>query len=212
MTRFREESVQSLDSGSGLKCGNRELLQLVGNLLANTRLWLFSGRNEGARGANGRPSVSPARQGGTRKPLLSPLGLTGLISGLLLHVGAPKAEEFSVPDARSFNLTMYAWLAGVNGTYRAGPVSKSVDVSFIDIAEKLSNFPLAFMGRFEAHHERFGLYLDGNYMDLTFRDRTGRRGLTSIGLSTQLGVMDYGLMYRLVGPAPSDRAEWEGKA
>jgi hypothetical protein len=60
------------------------------------------------------------------------------------------------------------WLPGVNGKFSAGPFDKSVDASFIDIAGKLRNFPLAFMGRFEAHYERLGFYLDGNYMDLDF--------------------------------------------
>lgn len=143
------------------------------------------------------------------------MALAGLFCGPLLTVGGASAEgppvAASAADPWAFNLTMYAWLAGVNGTYRAGPISRSVDVSFIDIAGKLSNVPIAFMGRFEAHYERFGFYLDGNYMDLTFSNRRGPRGLTNIGLSTQLGLMDYGLMYRLAGPAPSERSNWVGK-
>ncbi|WP_139558871.1 hypothetical protein [Methylotetracoccus oryzae] len=112
----------------------------------------------------------------------------------------------------SFNLTAYAWLPGVTGNYSAGPLSKSVDVNFIDIAGKLSSVPLAFMGRFEAHYERFGFYLDGNYMDLDFKDKSGPRGLASVGLSTQLGLMDYGVMYRLFGPSPADHSNWQGMA
>ncbi len=111
----------------------------------------------------------------------------------------------------SFNLTPYLWLPGVTGSYRAGPKSKAVDVNFINIADNLDSFPLAFMGRFEAHYERFGFYLDGVYANLNFKDRTGPHGLAGVGLTTDLGVMDYGLMYRLFGASPADRSNWQGK-
>lgn len=117
----------------------------------------------------------------------------------------------TVQSPWSFNLTLYAWFAGVNGTYGVGRLSKSVDASFIDIANKLKSVPIAFMGRFETHYERFGLYLDSDYMNLDFKNQSGRRGFADVGLSTQLGILDYGGMYRVAGPSPSDHANWEGK-
>lgn len=135
---------------------------------------------------------------------------------LAVFAAAAGAEETAGSAAEtnpwSFNLTAYAWLPGVTGNYRAGPLSKSVDVNFIDITQKLNSVPLAFMGRFEAHYGRFGFYLDGNYMDLDFKHKSGPRGLASVGLSTQLGLMDYGFMYRLFGPSPADRSSWSGQA
>jgi hypothetical protein len=137
---------------------------------------------------------------------------------LVAVTSTARAEESVPPESAcetspwSFNLTAYAWLPGVTGNYSAGPLSKSVDANFVDIAGKLSSVPLAFMGRLEAHYERFGLYVDGNYMDLDFKDKTGPRGLASVGLSTQLGLMDYGVMYRLFGPSPADHSNWSGKA
>jgi hypothetical protein len=65
------------------------------------------------------------------------------------------------------------------------------------------------MGRFEAKYERFGLYLDGNYFDLDLSPKTGPRGFVSAGLDAQLGILDYGVMYRLSGPP--DLANWDGK-
>lgn len=170
-----------------------------------------------SNGASGG-TVAPTRRHTSRKrtptarwtvlclPLLA--GFGSVSRGEDAAGPAPSADAY---DRWSFNLTMYAWLPGVNGSYRAGPLSKSVDVNFIDIVEKLSSVPLAFMGRFEAHYERFGAFLDGNYMDLDFEDRTGSRGIAKVGLSTQLGLMDYGLMYRIAGPAPADHANWDGK-
>lgn len=137
-----------------------------------------------------------------------------LVPSAAVFAAEAPAPSPTTPDANpwSFHLTAYAWLPGVTGNYRAGPLSRSVDVNFIDIAGKLSSVPLAFMGRFEAHYERFGFFLDGNYMDLDFKDKTGRRGLAEVGLSTQLGLMDYGFMYRLFGPSPNDRSAWAGKS
>jgi hypothetical protein len=80
------------------------------------------------------------------------------------------------------------------------------------LRKSLDSFPLAFMGRFEAHYERFGFYLDGVYTNLNFENKTGPRGIASVGLSTELGIMDYGFIYRLFGPSPADHANWEGKA
>lgn len=110
--------------------------------------------------------------------------------------GAPAPES---PWA--FSLTSYLWMSGVKGNFKAGPVSQSVDASFIDIANKSRQFPLGFMGRFEAHYERLGFYLDGNYMSLRFKPQFGN---ISNGVNSELGVMDYGLAYRVLGPSAAE--------
>lgn len=69
---------------------------------------------------------------------------------------------------------------------------------------------MAFNGHFEAHYERLGFYLDGNYMGLDFEPRFDR---VSEGASMDLGIMDYGLSYRLFGSTASEGvAHWEEKA
>lgn len=169
-----------------------------------------------------RPPTSPGseRAGGIRwfAPAVSGslLALFAVLAPEITHAGADDnaqdgyaASETASPW--SFNLSPYVWLTGVTGNYRAGSKSKAVDVNFIDIADNLSSFPVAFMGRFEAHYERFGLYLDGIYSDLTFDQRHGPGGVGSVGLSTQLGIMDYGFIYRLFGPSSGDHANWQGK-
>ena len=103
------------------------------------------------------------------------------------------------------------WFPGLNGDFSAGPLSESVDLSFIDIAGKLRSFPAAFNGHLEAHYERLGFYLDGNYLGLDFEPRFD--GGIAKGLSTELGVMDYGVSYRLFGSTASERvAHWEEKS
>ncbi|MEW6037632.1 MAG: hypothetical protein AB1648_05210 [Pseudomonadota bacterium] len=121
---------------------------------------------------------------------------------------AAAADKPAYENPWAFNLSLYMWLPGLDGSFSAGPLSRSVDYSFVDIAGKLRNVPLAFMGRFEAHYERLGFYLDGNYIDMDFRPRLDES--ISKGLSTQLSIMDYGAMYRLFGATPSERiGHWD---
>jgi hypothetical protein len=143
-------------------------------------------------------------------PSFHTLSFVGVLTAASAVPGTAAAEADAVRNPWAFNLTLYMWLPGADGTFSAGPLSKSVDVSFIDIAEKLRNFPLAFMGRLEGHYERFGLYVDGNYVDLDFEPRF-ERGISK-GLSSQLGIMEYGAMYRLFGaPAAEQVGHWAEK-
>ncbi len=126
--------------------------------------------------------------------------------------GAGTAEGDPVPiqNPWSFNLSLYTWLPGISGDLGVGRYGKSVDASFIDIAGKLSNFPMAFNGHFEAHYEKLGLFLDGNYMGMDFKPRFDR---VSSGLSMEMGIMDYGVMYCVFGPSASERVgNWSNKS
>jgi hypothetical protein len=131
-----------------------------------------------------------------------------------LDVNAAKtaeAEADAIHDPWAFDLTLDMWFPGLNADFSAGPLSQSVDLSFIDIAGKLRSFPVAFHGHLEAHYERLGLYLDGDYLGLDFKPRFD--GGIAKGLSTELGVMDYGVSYRLFGSTASERvAHWEEKS
>jgi hypothetical protein len=99
------------------------------------------------------------------------------------------------------NLNLYMWLAGAKGDYTAGPFNTSVDKNFIDIVGASHRFPLGFMGRLEAGYDRFGVYLDGNWMDLNFKRKTGPYGQGGPQLDSTLGILDYGVSYRIAGPA-----------
>jgi hypothetical protein len=117
----------------------------------------------------------------------------------------------TVQNPWAFNLTAYLWLPGVYGDFSAGPFNKSSNPSFIDIAGRMRNFPMAFNGHFEAHYERLGFYLDGNYFGMDFRPLLDQG--YSKGLSTRLGIMEYGASYRLFGPSALQRvAHWDEKS
>ena len=141
---------------------------------------------------------------------LKPLALAVAMATASSVHGAEITEADAVQDPWAFNLTLYMWFPGLNGNFSAGPLNDSFSLSFIDIADKLSSFPMAFNGHFEAHYERLGFYLDGNYMGMDFEPRFDR---VSNGASMELGIMNYGISYRLFGSTASESvAHWEEKA
>ena len=143
-------------------------------------------------------------------PFFKPLVFAATLAAAFNVHGAETAKVDAVQDPWAFNLTLYMWFPGLDGNFSAGPLSDSFSLSFIDIADKLSSFPMAFNGHFEAHYERLGFYLDGNYMGLNFEPRFDR---VSEGASLDLGIMDYGISYRLFGSTASESvAHWEEKA
>ena len=146
-----------------------------------------------------------------RFPLyLKPLTLAVALATASGVYGAEAAKADAVQDPWSFNLTLYMWFPGVNGDFSARQRNSSVDLSFIDIADKLRSFPMAFNGHFKAHYERLGFYLEGNYMGLNFEPRFDR---VSEGASMDLGIMDYGVSYRLFGSSASEAiAHWDEKS
>ncbi|MDD5321466.1 MAG: hypothetical protein PHD43_12785 [Methylococcales bacterium] len=117
-------------------------------------------------------------------------------------------EKSAATSPWGFNLSPYLWLPGISGDLSAQQQSSSVDASFIDIVDKSRRFPLGFMGHFEAHYERFGFFLDGVYMNIKL-DPVLKR--LSNGISSELGIMDYGLTYRIFGATAAEMPGWQGK-
>jgi len=121
---------------------------------------------------------------------------------------AASFEKSATPSHWGFNLSPYLWLPGISGDLSAQQQSSSVDASFIDIVDKSRRFPLGFMGHFEAHYERFGFFLDGVYMNIKLEPVLER---LSNGITSQLGIMDYGLTYRVFGATAAEMPGWQGK-
>ena len=142
---------------------------------------------------------------------LKPLALAVALATASSAHGAGTTEVDAVQNPWAFNLNAYLWLPSVYGDFTAGPFNKSADPSFINLMQHQRNFPMAFNGHFEAHYERLGFYLDGNYFGLDFRPL--RDEGYSKGLSTRLGIMEYGASYRLFGSSASERiAHWDEKS
>jgi hypothetical protein len=144
-------------------------------------------------------------------PFFKPLALAVALATASSAHGAETAKSDAIQNPWAFNLNAYLWLPSVDGTFSAGPFTKSSDFSFGDIAGKMRNFPMAFNGHFEAHYERLGFYLDGNYMGMDFRPVLDQG--YSKGLSLRMGIMEYGATYRLFGSSASERiAHWDEKS
>ena len=140
-----------------------------------------------------------------------PLALAAALIMVSSVHGAEAEEADAVQNPWSFNLGTYLWLPNIDGNFSAGPFNKSSDFSFGDIVGKMRNFPMEFNGHFEAHYERMGFYLDGNYLGADFRP--ARDQGYSKGLSTRMGIMEYGATYRLFGPSASERvSRWDEKS
>lgn len=123
---------------------------------------------------------------------------------------AEAVQDDIVKNPWAFDLTVYGWLPSVDGNFSAGRFDTTTNPDFVDIMGKLRNFPMSFNGHFEAHYERLGFYLDGNYMGLDFRPHLDQ-GISE-GISTRLGIMDYGASYRVFGTTASERvSNWNEK-
>lgn len=146
------------------------------------------------------------------KSLISTL-LAVLILTPVSHAEEPAkpADDTSEPTTGSpwgFNLTAYLWTSGIKGNMSAGPFSRSINSSFIDINNKSRRFPLGFMGRLEGNYERFGLFLDGNYMDIALKPILANVGS---GIDSSVGIMDYGAKYRIFGAIAADTPAYKNK-
>lgn len=142
---------------------------------------------------------------------LASLGLMGVLSctpTLAEENGKAPAEQAAPKRPWGGNLSLYLWVAGIKGDLTAGTHSGSVDANFIDIFDKSKRPPLGFMGRSEIHYDRFGFYVDGNYMNIQLKPKFGA---VSEGIKTELGLMDYGLMYRIYGAKASEMGDYQGK-
>lgn len=143
-------------------------------------------------------------------PIFKSLVLASIVAATSDVLAAKSGEGDGIQDPWAFNLTMYMWFPGIDGNFSARQFDDSFSLSFIDIADKMSSFPMAFNGHFETHYERLGFYLDGNYMGMDFEPRFDR---ISKGSSMELGVMDYGVSYRLFGSTASEAiAHWDEKS
>lgn len=121
---------------------------------------------------------------------------------------ASAAEKPASASPWGFNLSTYMWLPGVNSDFTVGPNTSSIDANFIDIVGKSRRFPLGFSGHFEAHYDRFAFFLDGSYFNMQLKPVASR---ISQGADVEMGIMDYGLMYRVLGANPSELRDYQGK-
>lgn len=87
-----------------------------------------------------------------------------MTAGLLL-AALPAGAQTAAPDSGwRFELTPYAWLAGMSGTMGAGSKESHVQADFSQIAQALDS---AFMLQFEGRKGRWGFMVDPFYINLS---------------------------------------------
>ncbi len=114
-------------------------------------------------------------------------------AGLSANVQADETRT----EGLNFELTPYAWGAGIDGKLQVGGESVHFNRDFSDIWD---NTDAAFMGLAVISYDRFVLYADYDYLSLSNDERT-RRGLifpagTKVSADTDLDVGTYGGGYR----------------
>jgi len=113
------------------------------------------------------------------------------------------APVVPVDDGWRVQATAWIWVTAMDGDLRAGPASASVDASFSDIIDA-SDSIMAFSGRLEIGKGRWGGFIDGMYSDIGAEDQAGPTGLTTIDISTEMILLDFGLMYRVFDETASN--------
>jgi hypothetical protein len=107
-----------------------------------------------------------------------------------------------VDDGWHFTAAPYAWAFGIKGDVGTGNRHATVDDSFLDIVQK-TNSLAGIQGHIEARRDRFGLFLDGLYINLTASDKvSASNGVNNarlkVNVDMQMAIVEAGLFYRLV--------------
>ncbi|MCC6679847.1 MAG: hypothetical protein IT445_02995 [Phycisphaeraceae bacterium] len=122
--------------------------------------------------------------------------------GFCFHNAALGADDMSLMSADGadsswhFDLKTWTWLLGVEGTIGVGPLNVEADANFGDILEA-SDSLLAFSGRIEAGKGPFTGFVDGMWAKIGADNRTGPLGFSNVDITSTLGIVDFGLMYRI---------------
>ncbi len=121
------------------------------------------------------------------------LKVLAVIVAMSICSSAYSRDEQGDNDQWDMQFTPYFWAAELDGDAtlrgRTGPVEKS----FSDLLDDLD---IAFMGRAEAWNDKWGLFLDGLYMDLGAEFNTPQ-GSISADIDVKMTILEFGLGYHL---------------
>jgi opacity protein-like surface antigen len=108
-----------------------------------------------------------------------------VVFALSVALATPAAAQGKSEDKVSFEIMPYLWAAGISGNISVGTIATGgVDASFSDLLDDLD---MALMGMIEARYGRWGLLLDGIYMDLSKNaDTRDLQGKSEVKFEQQL--------------------------
>ncbi len=94
--------------------------------------------------------------------------LAGCALGVLAGAG-PAAAQTSEADSWQFALSAYAYLPAISGTAYFPAPGTGATFS-LNQSDLINNLKMTFMGAFDAHHGRWGVFTDVLYLDLGRRN------------------------------------------
>lgn len=102
-------------------------------------------------------------------------------------------------------LSLWAWLMGIEGTQGVRGVETDLSASFGDILDA-SDSIFAFSGRLELGRGKLGAFVDGLYADLGVEDVSGPLDLGDLDIEFEQVILDFGVMYRVADHRPQGPA------
>ena len=113
----------------------------------------------------------------------------------------PETQPAEAPELKEKHdwraaVTLWIWTPCMDGTLGARGIKFDVDATFIDILDNTDSV-LGVGGRLELGVEKWGGYVDGEWMRIAVDDVHGPLNLVSIDVVNKIGILDFGLMYRL---------------
>lgn len=110
---------------------------------------------------------------------------------MILCPAAYGQEESPGSDEWQFVAVPYLWTFGLSGDLTAMGIETPVDLSISDILE---NSDLGGMAHFEARKGKWGFFFDPAYISFSADEELG---LFAADVDTEIGLADFGVMYRL---------------
>jgi opacity protein-like surface antigen len=118
------------------------------------------------------------------------LGALAVLSGISF-AEAPQTQAAGATNGFEYILTPYGWLATLDGTIGIGGHSADVEVPMLDYLD------MGAMLMLEVRKNRWGVVLDGLYVDLSDASGTPGPFFESVKVEYQQAALDVGLCYRV---------------
>ena len=142
-----------------------------------------------------------------------------LVTTAALRAGEPSSADQSMDEAVNatgadsawrFDLKTWTWLMGLEGETGVGTLDVDVDADFGDVLSA-SDSLLGFSGRLEVGTGPLAGFVDGTWARIGAENRDGPGGVGRVDVTQELGVVDFGLMYRVyTGPLLGDAESVQG--
>ncbi len=113
-------------------------------------------------------------------------------------IAAPCVAATVESGSWDFQLALYGWLPGQNGTVSTFPNLPAVDIDVDFWDDVLGNIKGAFFMMGEARRDRFGVYMDVAYSDIEFEKNTPGPYFSSVSSRTKNWIVTTTAFYRLL--------------